>query len=220
MGVSSEIMRFMMVSIEKNFIFIHVAKTGGQSMKNVLRPYAVQKNGGQWRRLLSHLPVREAVDAQFGPHTSARWARRKLPRDFFNRAFKFGLVRNPYELAVSRYFFVRSNADHHHHEDARKQSFADFLLAQKRRSRWGEKDQTAMLCDTDGRLLVDKVYRFEDIKDAYKDIVRRLGLQDAPPLTRMNASRHADYRNYYSDQKKALVEELWKRDIERFGYTF
>jgi hypothetical protein len=210
----------MMISVEKNFIFVHVAKTGGQAMKNVLRPYAVKKAGGQWRRLLSHLPVREALDAQLGPHTSARWAKRKLPRDFFDHAFKFGLVRNPYDLAVSRYFFVRSHTDHHRHEDAQKQSFADFLLAQKRRARWGQKDQTAMLCDTDGRLLVDKVYRFEEMEEAYNDIVQRLDLQDAPPLARKNASSHADYRSYYTDRERALVEELWKRDIERFGYTF
>jgi hypothetical protein len=210
----------MMISVEKNFIFVHVAKTGGQAMKNVLRPYAVQKAGGQWRRLLSHLPVREALDAQLGPHTSVGWAKRKLPRDFFDHAFKFGLVRNPYDLAVSRYSFVRSHADHHRHEDAQKQSFADFLLAQKRRARWRRKDQTAMLCDGNGTLLVDKVYRFEAVEEAYNDIVRRLDLKEAPPLIRKNASSHADYRDYYTDRERALVEELWRRDIDRFGYVF
>ncbi|TAN10705.1 MAG: hypothetical protein EPN45_06305 [Rhizobiaceae bacterium] len=210
----------MMISVEKNFIFVHVAKTGGQAMKSVLRPYAVQKASGQWRRLLSHLPVREALDAQLGPHTSASWAKRKLPRDFFDHAFKFGLVRNPYDLAVSRYFFVRSHTDHHRHEDSQKQSFADFLLAQKRRVRWRQKDQTAMLSDGDGTLLVDKVYRFEEMEEAYNDIVRRLDLKEALPLTRRNSSSHADYRSYYTERERALVENLWRRDIDRFGYTF
>jgi Sulfotransferase family len=210
----------MMISVEKNFIFVHVAKTGGQAMKNVLRPYAIKKAGGQWRRLLSHLPVREALDAQLGPHTSASWARRKLPGDFFDHAFKFGLVRNPYDLAVSRYSFVRLHEGHHRHDDAQKQSFADFLQAQKRRARWRHKDQTAMLCDADGKLLVDKVYRFEAMADAYQDIVERLQLADAPPLTRKNASDRADYRGYYGDRERKLVEELWARDLDRFGYTF
>jgi hypothetical protein len=83
----------MLISVEKNFIFVHVAKTGGQALKAMLKPYAVPKAQGQWRRLLSHLPVREGFDAQFGPHASARWAKLKLPPDFFDDAFKFALVR-------------------------------------------------------------------------------------------------------------------------------
>ena len=82
------------------------------------------------------------------------------------------------------------------------------------------KDQTAMLSDADGTLLVDQVYRFEEMEEAYNDIVRRLDLTEAPPLTRKNASSHADYRSYYTERERALVEELWRRDIERFSYTF
>lgn len=210
----------MLVSIEKNFIFVHVAKTGGQTIKNALRPYALPKGTGQWRRLLSHLPVPQGFNNRFGPHTSARWARLKLPRDFFDNAFKFGIVRNPYDLAVSRYAFVRGQPNHHRHKDAQNQSFAGFLRLEERRARWRGRDQTSMLCDAKGELLVDKVYRFEAMDEAFADIVRRLDLPDQPHLIHKNASERGPYRDYYTDVERRLVEDIWGRDIERFGYTF
>jgi hypothetical protein len=210
----------MFVSVEKNFIFVHVAKTGGQALKRALRPYAVKKATGQWRRLLSHLPVAEDVDIQFGPHASVRWAKLKLPRAFFEGAFKFGLVRNPYDLAVSRYAFVRGQGNHHRHKDAQTQSFADFLRQERRRALWRPRDQSSMLCDFDGKLLVDKVYRFERMEEAFADIITRLDLDESPELTRKNASKRGAYQDYYTPVERKLVEQIWKRDLETFGYEF
>lgn len=210
----------MLVSIEKNFIFVHVAKTGGQALKRSLRPHAVKRAPGQWRRLLSHLPVPEGLDAQFGPHTSARWAKLKLPRDFFEDAFKFAVVRNPYDLAVSLYSFVRQRPEHHRHRDARDMTFLEFLELEKRRGFWRRRDQTAMLTGFGGQMLVDQVYRFEEMGTAFADITRRLGLPETTELAHKNASSRGPYREYYKDSERALVERLWRRDLDRFGYQF
>ena len=208
----------MLISTEKNFIFVHVAKTGGTAIKKALRPYAVKKARGQWRRLLSHLPVPEGVDAQFGPHTSARWAKLKLPAAFFDGAFKFAIVRNPYDLAVSRYSFIQGAQRHHRHKRAAGQSFADFLRSEKRRA--FRDDQTSMLYGWNGALLVDRIYRFEEMEEAYRDIVERLDLRDAPELARVNASKRGTYREYYGKTERKLGEEIWARDIANFGYRF
>lgn len=210
----------MLISVEKNFIFIHVAKTGGQSMKEALRPYAVKRQKTQWRRLLSHLPVPEDVDVPFGPHVSAWWMKLKLPREFFDRAFKFAFVRNPYDLAVSRYAFVRDHPEHHRHPRLRKRDFAACLREERRRSLIRRHDQTAALCDPRGRLLVDKVYRFEEIEAAFADIAGRLELGEVPKLSRRNASRRRDYRSYYGAAERKLVEQIWKRDFQKFGHSF
>jgi len=210
----------MLVSVEKNFIFVHVAKTGGQALKNTLRPYAVAKAPGEWRRLLSHLPVREGLDTQFSPHASAHWARLKLPRDFFDRAFKFALVRNPYDLAVSLYSFVRNHEQHHRHRDARDLTFLEFLELEERRGKWRGRDQVSKLTSFGREMLVDKVYRFEEMEEAFADITRRLELPAATELIHKNASPRGPYRDYYTDKERELVKRIWRRDLERFGYGF
>lgn len=34
------------------------------------------------------------------------------------------------------------------------------------------------------------------------------------------SNRKQDYREYYTDKTKINVEDLYKRDIDRFGYSF
>lgn len=210
----------MLISVEKNFIFIHVAKTGGKSMKEALRPYAVPKARSRWRRFLAHLPIPEGTDAAFGPHVSAWWMKRKLPKDFFDGAFKFAFVRNPYDLAVSRYAFIRGHAEHHRHERLQTMSFGDYLRQEQRRAHRRPRDQTASLCDPQGRLIVDKVYRFEEMAEAYADIAARLRLDKVPEIPRKNASERGDYRSYYGEAERQIVEEIWRRDLDNFGYVF
>ncbi|WP_457936499.1 sulfotransferase family 2 domain-containing protein [Mesorhizobium sp. 10J20-29] len=210
----------MLISTEKNFIFIHVAKTGGQSLRAVLKPYCSRPRGGQWRRLIGHLPIREDNHARIGMHSTARWIRLKIPRDLFDGAFKFAFVRNPYDLAVSRYAFLRKKETHGRHRMTQRQSFGDFLRSEKWRSLLRAGDQTAMLFDSRGELLVDKVYRFENFAEAYDELMLRLEIDNAPPLPHRNASARKDYRSYYGPAERKLVEEIWARDIERFGYSF
>lgn len=208
----------MLISTEKNFIFVHVPKTGGQALEKALRPYAVKRPGGQWRRLLSHLPIPEGMNAKFGPHTSAQWAKLKLPAEFFQAAFKFGLVRNPYDLAVSRYAFIKTEKNHHRHERTAGQSFAEFLRSEKRRL--VRDDQTSKLYGWNGKPLVDEIYRFETMEETYRDIVERLDLPHAPELRRVNASKRGHYREYYGETERKLVEDIWRRDFSNFGYQF
>ena len=210
----------MLVSVEKNFIFFHVAKTGGQSMRGVLNPYALPKARGQWRRLLSHLPVPEGLDSQLGIHTPAWWAKLKLPGQFFDNAFKFAFVRNPYDLAVSKYSFLRMNIHHRRHNTVSQQTFGEFLETESLRTLWRRDDQTRMLVGLTGDLIVDHVYRFEQLGEAWQDLVRRLDLQDAKQLPHRNPSSRTDYKTYYGPAERKLVERIWARDLDRFGYTF
>ena len=210
----------MLISTEKNFIFVHVAKTGGQSLRAVLKPYCLRPHRGQWRRLMGHLPIREDIHARIGMHSSARWIRLKLPRELFDGAFKFAFVRNPYDLAVSRYAFLRKKETHGRHRQTQGQSFGDFLRSEKWRSLLRSADQSAMLFDARGGLLVDKVYHFENFAEAYDELMQRLAIDSPPQLPHRNASERKDYRSYYGPAERRLVDEIWARDIERFGYSF
>jgi hypothetical protein len=91
-------------------------------------------------RFPSHLPVREGLDVQFWPHASARWAKLKLLPDFLDRAFKFALVRNPYDLAVSLYSFVRDQSGYHRHRQVRQMSFRQLLELEEHRNAWRHRD--------------------------------------------------------------------------------
>src|SRR5258705_8361695 len=104
----------MLLSLEKKFIFIHIPKTAGSSITRALRPWCLKPKRTLWRRLLSHLPVPEAPEkANLSQHDRASWLRRKLPDPVYDGAYKFAVVRNPFDLVVSNYHHRRSSTSGH-----------------------------------------------------------------------------------------------------------
>jgi hypothetical protein len=71
-----------------------------------------------------------------------------------------------------------------------------------------------------GELMVDRVLRFETLDHDFAELCRELGAQ-AENLPRLNPSnRSLDYRQYYNDRSRKLVELIYQADIEAFGYSF
>ncbi len=80
--------------------------------------------------------------------------------------------------------------------------------------------QHQFILDDNGHLLVDFVGRFENLQDDFVYVCQRIGLPHLS-LPHVNAShRRPDYRSYYNEYTKHLVEEYFRRDIELFGYSF
>lgn len=211
----------MLLSIEKNFIFIHIPKTAGSSITRALRPWCLKPKPTQWRRLLSHLPVREAPEkASFNQHDRASWLRRKLPGPLYDGAYKFAVVRNPFDLAVSNYHHLRRSTRRRRHRQAQSWDFKTFLYYLERKNRLVRIDQTSWISDRRGNLIVDEVLRFEALAEHFERLVERLDLPGDVTLPRANVNAPFDYRTHYDDDAKSIVRRLYVRDFERFGYEF
>jgi hypothetical protein len=211
----------MLLSLEKNFIFIHIPKTAGSSITRALRPWSLKPKLTQWRRLLSHLPVREAPEkANFNQHDRASWLRHKLPDPLYDGAFKFAVVRNPFDLVVSNYHHLRSRTSRRRHRQAQSWDFKTFLHYLERKNRLARIDQTSWISDRHGHLIVDEVLRFEALAEHFDGLVERLDLPGDVTLPRANVNAPFDYRTHYDDEAKSIVRRLYARDFERFGYEF
>ncbi len=211
----------MLLSLEKNFIFIHIPKTAGTSITRALRPWCLEPKPTQWRRLLSRLPIPEAPDkANFNQHDKADWLRRKMPGQLYDSAYKFAVVRNPFDLAASNYQHLRRKTSRRRHRQAQSWDFKAFLGYLERKNRRARVDQTSWISDRDGNLIIDEVLRFETLADQFNLLVERLGLPGEVVLPRSNANPPYDYRSVYDDEAKAIVRRLYIRDFQRFGYEF
>jgi hypothetical protein len=132
----------MLLSLEKNFIFIHIPKTAGTSITRVLRPWCLTPKPTPWRRSLSRLPVLEAPEkVNFKQHDKAAWLRRKLPTQFYDSAYKFAVVRNPFELVVSNYQHLRRKTSRRRHRQAQRWDFKAFLRYLERKNRARRSDE-------------------------------------------------------------------------------
>lgn len=218
----------MLISYRKNFLFVHIAKTGGTSVRAALRQY---RWGGwynmplwlagqvdQWTR------PRHKLGLKFPRHAKAIAAKEMLPEPVFRSLFKFVIVRNPWDLQVSSYHHIKREKP-----DVIRgvNTFADFLHLKfdPERSYDYMLDTSAELqheyiVDLQGQIIVDFIGRYERLAQDFATICRRIGISppSLPHLRR--AADRDDYRRYYTDELAELVAAHYQRDVEILGYRF
>jgi len=211
----------MLLSHRHRFAFLHVPKTAGSSVAFALWPHADHVDGYWANRWLDQIGIHVNHYApyrlkKFRTHTPAAILQRQLPADVFSNLFKFAFVRNPWDLFVSSYHYLLKQTGHHRRRIASGlPSFEAYVEYEIRR---GKVSQSRLLTDRRGNLLVDFVGRFESLEADFDRIRRRIGLDASLPLA--NATRHRDYRNYYTARLVDQVGRYCAEDVERFGYSF
>lgn len=183
----------MLVSLSKNFIFIHIPKTGGNSVNRVLQQYAV-------------IPPRTLLEC----HIPAS-VMRSCIRDY-NTYFSFSFVRNPFDRLVSLYYFSRKHR-------AFPATFKEYVELVYRGDYPKSPDQYSKLYNPCGKLLVDFVGKFENIQHDFTHVCNKIGIQPVA-LPKANATKHPDYKDCYTPELVKYVGELYADDLETFGYEW
>jgi len=186
-------------------LFIHVPKAAGTS-------------------------VSRAIYGENIGHFTAQFYRDLSKREF-NKYFKFAIVRNPWDRAVSAYHFVKQggtdlvqpNADEDFSNDC-FESFERFVKEWLTVVDISKKDvvfqpQYWFICDENENVLVDYIGKLEKMDEVSQVLTEKLNKKFE--FEKLNVSkRKKDFRSYYNAETKALVSEIYKKDIELFGYEF
>lgn len=204
----------MRMSNRYRAIFIHVPKTGGNSINTAI----------------DALPDGEVID-HYGPMPSKHiWAARLkalVGEAAWNSHFTFAVVRNPWDQMVSCYHWWLQKADQwpaNHPAIAvirEAGSFDGFMQLPYGRSMINQFEGSSYdwICDEDGRIILDHVARFENLPDEWREICRRIGAPHVP-LPHVNATTRLPYRDYYTPETREIVAQRFRRTIDAFGYVF
>ena len=195
------------------WIFVHVQKTGNNSVRTAL--------GGDIFDPRKHWTARELREA----HGDAVW----------NSCFRFSFVRNPWDRLVSWWAMIENSRDYvdldqppnafFGHVLKRSTNFEEFLrrcdgeIVETDGRKNIFRNQIDYLIDDSGAILVDFIGRFERLQEGFDKICDRLGRVPIQ-LERSNGSEHAPYTEYYTPATIDLVARHYARDIECFGYRF
>lgn len=213
----------MIISHSHKFIFIHVHKNAGSAIGLCLSPY--------YSHAVSDLPF----------HITARDLKREIEsgcsiypilnhsNTAFEEYFKFAVVRNPWDWIVSLFFWLRGNKDHDFNSFVNSISFSEFVEwlhndhsknpeGLCHGSHYAYRQTQLSFVSIDGRVALNKILRFENIESDFSDTCDILGI-DAE-LTKTNDSIHGPYRDYYDEESKNKIQELFAEDIKVFEYEF
>ena len=208
---------YMLISDSHQFVFVHIRKAAGTSLRQILQQVSLPKNNQLWYKLLSRNGF--AVDYHkysFRKHANLIEAERSMPADKFKQYFKFAVVRNPWDRLVSEYEYIKTQPTHSRFKKLAALNFAQFVAYQSERP---AAHQINALRLSDGQLGCDFIGKLETLKQSLKVVGAKIGV-DFSALPHVNQVDRRDYRTYYDATLQAQVEKLWQADIEAFQYEF
>jgi hypothetical protein len=199
----------MIVDRKRGYIFVHVPKTGGQSISKAL--------GGKTGAIPTHTPLFSIEKGD---------------------CFAFGFIRNPWDRMVSLYSFLCQkqfkNTDNFKKEKVRGAGFKRWLMEdefymkedyqlpigeswvvgghgefppmQRRSQLWWLKG-----CDYIGR--------FESLSSGYHEVCKQIGMSNGN-LSHINKTKHAHYSRFYDSETIDFIAKHFQPEIELFGYSF
>jgi len=202
----------MIISDTKKFVFIHIPKTAGMSVRHVLGAYATV---GVWAHPFSI----QQRNKELQKHVFARTAIKYVNK--WNEYFTFAFVRNPWDWVVSIYFYIKRDRRDPRHKKIQSMNFNTFVIWMLKWDtyefpiRGGQKNY---IIDTVGNIIVNKIGRVEEFNKDFEEICKIINVPCV--LVKKNITSHRHYNAYYNSHSKNLVKKMFAEDIEEFKYRY
>lgn len=224
----------MIISEKHQFIFIKTRKTAGTSIELGLAKICGDKGvitplGNRDEVLRTELGIRAPQNfnipiENYGVMDYLKVVLTLKPRQFYNHNgavrikgytndekwngfYKFAFDRNPWDKVISSYWFATRG----------KIRLEEYITS-------GEAKENAFnfpLYAPNGKVIVDKVYRYEDLQNSLNDLSVRFGLEQPMELPRAKGNIRKDKRPYeevLTDELIQIIGEEFNDEIKLLGY--
>lgn len=151
------------------------------------------------------------------------------PKDF-QAYFKFTVVRNPYDRLASAYFFLKKggiNEDDKNWAEKNLSAYDSFDTFVKN---WVNQEniqteihfrpQCDFICLEKNRPGVDFIGYYENLAADFQYVCRKINSHSTLLAMNRNAGKEKDFREYYTEETKAIVADVYADDIRVLGYSF
>jgi hypothetical protein len=142
-------------------------------------------------------------------HSSAAEVKEFIGSNIWESYFKFCFVRNPWDRAISHYYwFIR--------EPVRSKNLDDFLLKQN-------KLNYSYIYMIDNKIAVDFVGRYENLMTDLGFVCQKLGIPFDNWLPESKRNYRTDRRHYselLNAKQAELIRKACANEIELFNYSF
>jgi hypothetical protein len=201
-------MAILIKNVKPSTVFVHVPKAGGGSFVSFIK----STKGVVYDRSDNDHEMFKNLKGKFDD--------------------SFAIVRNPWDRAVSYYFFVYTMAektlknktyrDINHKETLQKElvlSELGFEFFIKENWHDPKKPFTAHTNQVEWVTGVNKIFRFEKYGEAVA-YIQNLLKQRNKKFPHTHKTNHLNYREYYTPELVNFVGDIYSRDIEKFNYDF
>ena len=214
-----------MISLKKGFLFIHIPKTGGNSIQNILRRYSEDK----FVTVSSIQDGKERFEIRndrydINKHSTLNEYKKVIEPKIFSGLYKFATIRNPYDRLISFYF-----SPHLGNKEWDRDKFIllindvlpvrNFISIENYKVKINRKLKFNIFSPNSLDTDIDFLIKYESLDEDFKNVCKALSIP-YQPLPHRNKSERKHYSKYYDEELKQLVYSRFKEEIEFGGYTY
>lgn len=214
----------MVICDDPAFVFIHVQKSAGTSIKGALAYYDLMRQGervdpGKRADWIAPKNFPEPV-LELPTHATALQVQQCIGATRFAELFSFAVVRNPWDRELSWYTYnLQLEAGPDHAKVTPYKDFNDYVrrYLEEHGTLLAPSPQSRHLNDRDGTQLVDRVLKYENLHEEFSAVVEEQSLEGVE-LDHFNQSYHAPWTEAYTRETFDLVKPRAQADAEAYGY--
>lgn len=202
-----------MIIPEKKILFVHIPKTGGQSVTKFFL-----ENLGEKANLKNakYGLINNKKNKRQGPHhfhhlLLKEYEKLGLVNDV-KEYFKITVVRNPYSRFISAYYFNKLQNDFSFREVLDRLPFAD-----ERSDLYRMFIPQTNYLTVDNKIQIDKVFYQENLDDFFEFFLKKYKMSGS---VYTNKSKIKITDSFLKDDEIQLINKIYYRDFQDFGYKF
>jgi FkbM family methyltransferase len=206
---------------KEGFWFVDIPRTSSSSIKAEL--------GSVFGAAYAKLNIKDygyGKKSMLPDHLLAKDMKELLGEDCWNNLFSFTFVRNPWDRAVSLYLY-RKRLE----KNILDMEFKDYVIALYKHLTKQENSLFAyhgyslsasdFILDDDENVIIDYVGKYENRNEDINYISRKIGCRTLGNLCLQKANKeNTHYSQFYDDESREIIEEIYQKDIELFKYSF
>ena len=216
-----------MISIQKKFLFIHVPKTGGNSIQNLLYPFSEDQ-------IITPKPHQDGKERfeikneryNIKKHSTLNEYRSEIEPHLFSQLFKFSIIRNPWERMISLYFtpgrqITQWDRNEFEHLVENAKPLRDYVTFHPVLPSWYPPLLKKILDQSPKNLTndLDFLIKFENLEQDFHTVCKTLHIP-CRSLPHRNKSKRNPYSTYYDSDLKKMVGQKFMEEIEFGKYIF
>lgn len=193
----------MYISHQKKFIFLHIPKCAGTTIKSIIMPYIDEHK----------YTIEGEKVTRIGGYQSHQKLTKTL-REKYKDYFIFAFVRNPWAWNLSFYNFKCTREKHY---PRLYPTFESFIKAKANH-------KNHQLCEWthygDNTQMIDFIGKFENLEEDIKFIANKLKIPIPETTPHYKNSKITNYKAKYTKQMIDIVTKIHHRDIKLLNYTY
>jgi len=127
--------------------------------------------------------------------------------EYWDQYLKFTIVRNPWDWLASLY---------NSHDRGGNKSWEEYV---RKPNLYPHEQKSLLQSEIIGHQM-DHILRYETLNEDFIRLCQALGIKKSLPCVQLGESDYSHYSGLYTDEQQQLISDLFKEDIDRFGFKF